>query len=191
MKIDIDEYELTGLSMNERVNFIVNMLQKEFNPATKKYLDRIKDEVENGFKFTIISYDEYDEVDEKLDLVALLDNDQFYQIHVLTKDVAVASSFEHKVLCEIMNEYGTQDIMEDLENGGLIRLILPHDIDNVKVDLYKDTSKKEKDTSKKEKNKYHCNHTCCNCKSKNITYDITIKDADGNIIDLDHQTLSK
>ena len=191
MKIDIDEYELTGLSRNERVNFIVNMLQKEFNPATKKYLDRIKDEVENGFKFTIISYDEYDEVDEKLDLVALLDNDQFYQIYVLTKDVAVASSFEHKVLCEIMNEYGTQDIMEDLENGGLIRLILPHDLDNVKVDLYKDTSKKEKDTSKKEKNKYHCNHTCCNCKSKNITYDITIKDADGNIIDLDSQTLSK
>ena len=173
MKIDIDEYELTGLSRNERVNFIVNMLQKEFNPATKKYLDRIKDEV-----------------DEKLDLVALLDNDQFYQIHVLTKDVAVASSFEHKVLCEIMNEYGTQDIMEDLENGGLIRLILPHDLDNVKVDLYKDTSKKEKDTSKKEKNEYHCNHTCCNCKSKNITYGITIKDADGNIIDFDHQTLS-
>lgn len=190
MKIDIDEYELIEL-LDESADLVAKILQNEFNPTTKKYLDSIKDEVDNGFKFTIRSYDEYDAVDEILDLVALLDDDEFYQIHVLTEDVAVASSFEHSVLCDIMNKYGTQDIMEDLNHGAIIRLILPHDQGNVKVDLYTDTSKKEKDTSKKEKNKYHCNHTCCNCKSKDITYDITINDADGNIIDLDHQTLSK
>lgn len=189
--MNIEEYDLRQISEKEMVNIVARMLQQAWNPKTKKYLETIKDEIEQGFKFNIRSYDNDDEVDEELELVALLNETLFYQIHVLTENVGVASSFEHKILCEIMNAYGTQDIMEDLENGGLIRLILPHDTGNVKVDLYKDTSKKEKDTSKKEKNKYHCNHTCCNCKSKDITYDITIKDADGNIIDLDSQTLSK
>lgn len=189
--MNIEEYDLTQVSEKEMVNIVTRMLQQAFNPKTKKYLETIKDEIEQGFKFNIISYDNDDEIDEELELVALLNETLFYQIHVLTEDVCVASSFEHEILCEIMNEYGTQDLMEDLENGGLIRLILPHDTGNVKVDLYKDTLKKEKDTSKKEKSKYRCNHTCCNCKSKDITYDITIKDADGNIIDLDQQTISK
>ena len=57
--MNIEEYDLTQVSEKEMVNIVTRMLQQAFNPKTKKYLETIKDEIERGFKFNIISYNFY------------------------------------------------------------------------------------------------------------------------------------